>query len=1404
MMSRLLRVALPRAISGSLALLLLTVGLQLATGPAQAAPVAGTLTASVDGSVTKSEQVRLTGSLPPDIARRVTLQRRIGNRAWSNLRARTSNEAGSFVFAVTMPSRVGVNVSYRVHAPRARRAGTTYPAVQTPRVSFRTVRQTAAFAAPDNAPAGSSYLMSATFGPARPGRPVALQRREGTTWVDTTVQPQDADGAADFDLQAGLVGTGTWRAVARRHNGSPRMVSETRTVEVTAADDTTPPPTPTLVSAVAGDGLVDLEWSAPVADDLAGYRVYEASQSEGPWTAVDEITGEDYQVTGLENGSTYWFTVSSVDATGNESDRSTPMSATPVDTTPPPVVTLLSATPGDQEVTLVWEASGDDDLAAYRVYLGTSVTGPFSQVGDDVTTTEHTVDGLENGTTYWFYVTGVDSAGNESDPSAPQGAVPVDSTAPPVPGGFTADDGDAQASLSWDAVTAGDLSGYKVWRATSADGPWDLETTVSEAMTEHTVTGLTNGVTYWWAVSSVDEAGNESDLSTAADATPQDTTPPPVPTNVIAQPGDTQVGLSWETVTTSDHAGFHVYTAPAAEGPWTRLTDAPDSASPYDVAGLTNGTTVWFAVTSIDANGNESDPSTAVSATPADSTAPPAPTGLTVTPGDEQVELGWDPVTAEDLAGYRVLRALDASGPWTTLNATPTPETSYVDRDVENETTYWYAVVSVDESGNQSAPLEPMQAVPQDLTAPGATLSAGFGHTCEVRGDSSLWCWGLNSVGRLGDGTTVNRGSPVRVGSSSDWASVAAGGLHTCALKTDGSAWCWGWNLYSQLGDGSSVDRYEPVQVGTATDWESLSSGHAHTCGLRTGGTAWCWGANAHGQLGDGATEDRSTPVQVGTDTDWVALTAGDNHTCGIKVDGTGRCWGNNEYGELGIDASSSWATLTTGFAHTCGTKTDGTAWCWGNDGWGQLGDGATSSSERGPVQVGTASDWATLTVGGGHTCGTKTDGSMWCWGHNFNGQVGDGSLTARDAPVRIGAGTSWTSVTAGRNHTCAEAVDGSLHCWGTNTRGELGDGHNGVELTPAPLTDDAGGWVAHSAGNGHTCGTKVDGTAWCWGYNGQGQLGHGTTSIGGGDPVQVGTGTDWATLTAGGTHTCGTQTDGTAWCWGPNAVGQLGDGTSTRRPSPAQVGTGTDWVTLTAGYDHTCGTRTDGTAWCWGRNFYGQLGDGTSTGRLVPVQVGDATDWASLAAGSSHTCGTKTDGTAWCWGRNTYGQLGDGTSTGRPGPVQVGAATDWATLTAGEYHTCGTKGDGTAWCWGYNGWSQLGDGTSTGRLGPVQVGAGTDWATLTAGSSHTCGTRADGTAWCWGDNGVGQVGDDTTTDRSAPVQVGDATDWTTLTAGNSHTCGTKTDGTARCWGWNPHGQLGIPSYRTAPWPVQP
>ena len=353
----------------------------------------------------------------------------------------------------------------------------------------------------------------------------------------------------------------------------------------------------------------------------------------------------------------------------------------------------------------------------------------------------------------------------------------------------------------------------------------------------------------------------------------------------------------------------------------------------------------------------------------------------------------------------------------------------------------------------------------------------------------------------------------------------------------------------------------------------------------------------------------------------------------------------------------------------------------------------------------------------------------LWTWGRNNYGQLGDGTITNQSLPVTTaGAGTTWCQVGSGIYHTMAVKTDGTLWSWGANFDGELGTGTTTDQSSPGTTAGAGTTWCQTSAGSSHTTAVKTDGTLWTWGRNSSGQLGTGTTTSRSSPGTTAGAGTTWCQVGSGYSHTAAVKTDGTLWTWGRNSSGQLGTGTTTSRSSPGTTaGAGTTWCQVSAGgYYHTAAIKTDGTLWTWGNNRYGQLGDGTTTSRSSPVTTaGAGTTWCQVGAGYAHTTAVKTDGTLWTWGYNGYGRLGTGTTTNRSSPgTTAGAGTTWCQVSASGLHTAAVKTDGTLWTWGYNDCGQLGTGTTTSRSSPVTT-AGNTWCQVGAGRFHTAAIRS-------------------------------------------------------------------------------
>lgn len=549
-------------------------------------------------------------------------------------------------------------------------------------------------------------------------------------------------------------------------------------------------------------------------------------------------------------------------------------------------------------------------------------------------------------------------------------------------------------------------------------------------------------------------------------------------------------------------------------------------------------------------------------------------------------------------------------------------------------------------------------------------ITAGSLHTCAVLATGEIQCWGRNTSGQLGDDSIEPRAAPVQVVGITNAIIVTAGDRHTCAGLSTGAVQCWGDADNGQLGDGNLTPSRTPVTIKGIDNAVSITEGYLHSCALLITGTVQCWGLNRNGQLGLGRFSiNQPSPEAVNGLEHVVAVMAGGVHTCAFVTPAETRCWGSNGSGQLG-DPTSSFSASNLPVSTIL-----------------------TRSISAGAV-----------VSGGEHSCAVRVDGTVACWGANFAGQLGNGTRTFRSPPVAVSGLTTAVSVALGKLHSCALLTNGLVACWGANGVGQLGIGTTEVNGPDRPtlVINESGNKLSGvkqvAAGHNHTCALLTTGKVQCWGFNIHGQLGNGERT----DkpfPVTVTGITDAVELRLGADHSCARLASGAVRCWGSNERGQIGSGS--RLPhhfTPVPVTGLTDAVALAVGHSHNCALRADGSAWCWGDNLSGQLGnDGPSS--TLPIPVSGLAGVTAITAGTMHTCALTAQGGVFCWGDNAFGQLGAGSSilfSRRPIEV-VRTTKNWSLIgiSAGNKHTCGLS-KGEPLCWGENSFAQTGiEGTA-------------------------------------------------------------------------------------------------------------
>ena len=653
-------------------------------------------------------------------------------------------------------------------------------------------------------------------------------------------------------------------------------------------------------------------------------------------------------------------------------------------------------------------------------------------------------------------------------------------------------------------------------------------------------------------------------------------------------------------------------------------------------------------------------------------------------------------------------------------------------------------------------------------------------------------------------------------------ATVTLGGEGGCVLTASGTVACFGNNSESQTGDGTDEDdAYLPVAV--LENATAVSSGFEHVCAIDDAGGVLCWGDNDNAQLGPMSTppNDVATPLAMTGLPPIVAVEGGYDHNCAIDDEGVVWCWGDNDNRQLGrggtgtaddpTPAAVSLALpaidLGLGENHTCAVLDDDTVACWGDDDSGQLGDGTAGTDSGDPTVVPGLTNIVDVEAGRDATCALDVGGTVYCWGNNNDGELGDGTTVDSATPQAVPLVATADAISLGENFGCALLSNDRVYCWGEGSDFQLGYGDTIDQASPVQVIGmPAGDIVDLEAGARGVCVVFATNERDCWGFSEDGQLGIAPVNqLGLTDPLLFSgpvVGLALARPEYRG-NTCGVLADGTVECAGDGSTvssstvtGTFGvfNGISRHLASPTPNPGLTDVQAVALGDSSICyATSTD--VQCFGENADRQLGQGgTSTTDLTsPANVVGLGAVDELEAGDSFYC-VRTGGTIQCWGDNDNRQCGvDGATTDQGTPVTVPNIADAQDITLGEDHACALRAGGVVSCWGDDGAGQLGDndGNTTDSGIPVDVtGLPAPAIAIAAGQDHTCALVGTD-VYCWGDALYGQLGQGDNTDSDTALLVPDLPAIVQIASGFNYVCAIDDTADMWCWGYGLDGQLG-------------
>ena len=701
-------------------------------------------------------------------------------------------------------------------------------------------------------------------------------------------------------------------------------------------------------------------------------------------------------------------------------------------------------------------------------------------------------------------------------------------------------------------------------------------------------------------------------------------------------------------------------------------------------------------------------------------------------------------------------------------------------------------------------------------------IAAGFDYVLARKSDNTNWAWGDGAQGGLGINSSARVNvTPTLIVGGYSFCEITAGFYASAGVQTSNQlGFSWGYDLFGGGGRGTpGTDVSSPAAITGGYSYSKITVGLAivNMGAITTGGTAYSWGINNSGQLGDNTITNKCSPVAVCCAFCYCDIAVGSANMVALDYLGAAWGWGLRTFGRLGVpvtptstltpvaataaaDGNTSYSRITAGNGYTLAISAAGTGYGWGLNSSGQLGDN-TTVSKTSPVLVCGGLIFCRIAAGTNHTVALTTGGTAYAWGNNGNGYLGLNDLVNRATPTSVCTTLQFCEIAAGNSNTVAISYDGKVYTWGTNRYGQLGNGLFSQASTPCNITTIVASYIG--VGLNASGAISTGGTAFSWGLGTDGAIGNNTsTSPGAYDvPTQVCGATALAGITMGDNFTITWTSGGTAYGWGGNANGYLGDNSITSKSTPVAVcGAGLSFCKISAKSRFVLALTHGGTGYSWGNNQFGQLGVLGTVCYSTPqiFHTSGRFSYCDISAGYNHSLAVRDDGggtggTGYSWGNNANGQLGDNNTLSKQTPAVI-LVRKFCRVAASSSFSVGITEGGTMVAWGINSSGQLGDNSVTSRRTPVAVCGltGLQFCDLAAGASHVVALTTGGTAWAWGGNQFGQLGDSTVVGKSNAVAVCHAgINFVSVAAHNSMTMAITSGGTVYTWGDGVNGNLG-------------